>query len=47
MVSVGDGCGGPRKDGDGSEGLDEDRSQDGDEGMDDVVGKSVSTDGEG
>lgn len=27
--------------------MDEDRSKDGDEGRDDVVGKSVSTDGEG
>ena len=31
-----------REAGDGSEGLDEDRSKDGDEGRDDVVGKSVS-----
>ena len=41
-VSVGAGCGGPRRGGDGSEGLDEDRSKDSDEGRDDVVGKSVS-----
>ena len=46
-VSVGAGCGGPRRDGDGSEGLDEDRSKDGDEGREEVVGKSVSTDREG
>ena len=36
-----------REAGDWSEGLDEDRSKDGDEGRDDVVGKSVSTNGEG
>ena len=45
MVRVG--CGRLGRARDGSEGLDEDRSKDGDEGMDYVVGKSVSTDGEG